>query len=60
MRHYINQGIKEYKFYPMYGWLKDAIFLKTNKFKDCLHELKNLSRNPEYKDQDMILGNIAN
>ncbi|EAR93105.1 cytochrome P450 family monooxygenase (macronuclear) [Tetrahymena thermophila SB210] len=60
MQFYKNQGIKEYKFVPIYGWLKDILFLKKNQWNDSLYQFKRISQDPEFKDEDILLGNVAN
>ncbi|KAL4469605.1 hypothetical protein ABPG74_004858 [Tetrahymena malaccensis] len=59
MQFYKDQGLKEYNFIPIYGWLTDIILMKKNKWNDCLYQFKHLSQDPEFKDQDILLGNLA-
>ncbi|KAL4459309.1 hypothetical protein ABPG74_017922 [Tetrahymena malaccensis] len=58
MQFYKNQNIKEYYFFPFYGWFRDSILQISNKHKDCFHQIKHISQNSDFKDQDIILSNL--
>ncbi|KAL4504305.1 hypothetical protein ABPG72_021143 [Tetrahymena utriculariae] len=58
MQFYKNQNIKEFNFFPFYGWFWDSILQRTNKHKDCIHQIKHISESAEFKDQDIILSNL--